>query len=215
MIGVKQGESTHDGLRVLGTEVFMQKFPGLIVFMMLFFSACVSVAELPERVTIQGPLPPNVQSVIVRPTLMNPTAIKNVEGLVDAPAYFSRSLKNALESKQRGWQVRLADEQGVMPDGDIAVSTELINVDGGSAGLRFWIGFSAGAAESLVTVTILDKAGRALATAKISERTMCPVGACVESNADTVRRNLDSLAGEVAEFTTNPVEYEKTKGSGS
>jgi len=183
--------------------------------MMLFSAACVSVAQLREPVKVQGPLPQNVQSVIVRPTLMNPAAIKNVEGLADAPTHFSRSLKSALENKQRGWQVRLADEQGATPEGDIVVQTELINIDGGSAGLRFWIGFSAGAAESQVNVTILDKAGKELATAKISARTMCPVGACVESNAATVRRNMDSLAGEVADFTTNPAEYEKTKGSGS
>jgi Domain of unknown function (DUF4410) len=193
----------------------MQKLAGLIIFLMLFSAACISVAKLPERAKIQGPLPESVQSVVVRLTTMNPDAIKNVDGLTDAPTYFSRSLKTALEAKQPGRQVRLADEQGAMPDGDIAVATELINIDGGSAGLRFWIGFSAGAAESLVNVTILDKAGKELASAKISARTMCPVGACVESNADTVRRNLNSLASEVAEFTLNPGEYEKKKGSGS
>jgi hypothetical protein len=193
----------------------MQKLAGLIIFLMLFSAACISVAKLPERAKIQGPLPESVQSVVVRLTTMNPHAIKNVDGLSDAPTYFSRSLKTALEAKQPGRQVRLADEQGAMPDGDIAVATELINIDGGSAGLRFWIGFSAGAAESLVNVTILDKAGKELASAKISARTMCPVGACVESNADTVRRNLNSLASEVAEFTLNPGEYEKKKGSGS
>ena len=96
-----------------------------------------------------------------------------------------------------------------MPAGDIAVVTELINIDGGSSALRFWIGFSAGAAESLVNVTILDKAGKELASAKISTRTMCPVGACVESNVDTARRNLNSLASEAAEFILNPGEYEK------
>ena len=193
----------------------MQKLTGLIISLMLFSAACISVAKLPERAKIQGPLPESVQSVVVRLTTMNPDAIKNVDGLTDAPSYFSRSLKTALEAKQPGWQVRLADEQGAMPDGDISVATELISIDGGSSGLRFWIGFSAGAAESLVNVTILDKAGKELASAKISARTMCPVGACAESNVDTVRRNLNSLASEVAEFTLNPGEYEKKKGSGS
>jgi hypothetical protein len=38
---------------------------------------------------------------------------------------------------------------------------------------------------------------------------MCPIGACVESTEATVRRNLQSLAGEVADFIVNPAEYEK------
>ena len=54
-----------------------------------------------------------------------------------------------------------------------------------------------------------------MATAKITERTMCPIGACVESNDATVRRNLQELAVEVAEFIVDPAAYEKKKESGS
>ena len=151
----------------------------------------------------------------MQPTAMQAGTIKNVDGLTDAPQFFARSLKSALEIKQPGWQIGLADEQGAMPDADINIETEIVGVDGGSAGLRFWIGFSAGATESTVKVTILDKTGRELATAKISERTMCPIGACVESNEATVRRNLQSLAAEAADLIINPAEYEKKKGSGS
>jgi hypothetical protein len=192
----------------------MKRLAGLVSFLSLFGAACVSVAELPERAQIHAPLPQGIQSVVIRPTMMNPGTIKNVEGLTDAPQFFAQSLKTALELKQPAWQIRLADERGDVSRGDITVTTELINIDGGSAGLRFWIGFAAGAAESIVKVTILDKTERELATAKISERTMCPVGACVESNEATVRRNIQSLAGEVADFVINPAQYEKTKGSG-
>ena len=193
----------------------MQKLAGLLISLALFCAACISVAELPEPVKVQAPLPQGARSVVIRPTAMKPGAIKNVEGLTDAPQLFARSVKDALGLKQPGWQIRLADEQGTIPGADITINTELLNIDGGSAGLRFWIGFSAGAAESTVKVSILDKTGKELATAQISERTMCPIGACVESNEDTVRRNLKSLAEDVAEFIMNPAEYEKKKESES
>ena len=190
----------------------MQKLTSLIICLGLFATACVSVAELPERAQINAPLPQGIQSVVIRPTIMTPGAIKNAEGLTDAPQFFAQSLQNALALKQPGWQIRLADQQGIVSTGDLTIVTELVNIDGGSAGLRFWIGFSAGAAESVVQVTVLDKAAKELATAKISERTMCPVGACIESNQETVRRNLRSLAGEAAEFVNNPAQYDKNKG---
>jgi hypothetical protein len=53
-----------------------------------------------------------------------------------------------------------------------------------------------------------------LATAQIANRTICPVGACVESNEETVRRNLDSLAAETAAFIIDPAAYQKKKQSG-
>lgn len=190
----------------------MKKLPALMIFLSLFSAACVSVAELPERAQINAPLPQGIQTVTIRPTAITPGAIKNAENLADAPQFFAQALQTALELKQPGWQIRLADDRGDVMSGDLTVVTELINIDGGSAGLRFWIGFSAGAAESVVKVTVLDKSGKELATAKISERTMCPIGACVESNEATVRRNIQSLAGEVAEFVLNPAQYEKNKG---
>ena len=193
----------------------MQKLSGLLILIVLFSAACVSVAELPERARIQAPLPQQIQSVMIRPTTMSPGAIKNVDGLTDAPEFFARSLKSALEAKQPRWQVRIVGEPGDISASDITITTQLANIDGGSAGLRFWIGFSAGAAESVANTTIFDKTGKELAAVTISERTMCPVGACVESNEATVRRNLQNLASEVAEFIVNPAEYEKKKASGS
>lgn len=80
---------------------------------------------------------------------------------------------NLLEAKQPGWQVHMVDERSDTSGADIVITTHLVNIDGGSAGLRFWIGFSAGAAESAVN-TSLDKTGKELPTAKIFERTMCP-----------------------------------------
>ena len=193
----------------------MQKLSGLLILIVLFSAASVSVAELPERARIQAPLPQQIQSVMIRPTTMSPGAIKNVDGLTDAPEFFARSLKSALEAKQPRWQVRIVGEPGDISASDITITTQLANIDGGSAGLRFWIGFSAGAAESVANTTISDKTGKELAAVTISERTMCPVGACVESNEATVRRNLQNLASEVAEFIVNPAEYEKKKASGS
>jgi hypothetical protein len=128
---------------------------------------------------------------------------------------FARALKETVELKQPAWQVRLAETQAATGGADLTVATEIIDIDGGSAGLRFWIGFSAGAAQSTVAVSLLDKSGKELATAKITERTMCPIGACVESNDATVRRNLQELAVEAAEFIVDPAAYEKKKESGS
>lgn len=193
----------------------MQRLSGLFILIVLFSVGCVSIAELPERARIQAPLPRQIQLVLIRPTTMIPDAMKNVDGLTDAPEFFARSLKSALEAKQPSWQIRMVDEHSDSSGGDIAIATRLVNIDGGSAGLRFWIGFSAGAAESAVAATISDKTGKELAATTISERTMCPVGACVESNEATVRRNLQNLAKEVAEFIVNPAEYEKNRPSGS
>jgi uncharacterized protein DUF4410 len=92
----------------------------------------------------------------------------------------------------------------------IAVTTKLVKIDGGSSGLRFWIGLGgAGAATSTVRVSVLDKTGNELARATISESSECPAGACVESNEAAVQRNLSSLAGDVAEFILDPAKYVK------
>ena len=40
-------------------------------------------------------------------------------------------------------QIPLDPSTGQVVDGDIVVQTELTNINGGSAGLRFWIGCSA------------------------------------------------------------------------
>jgi len=141
--------------------------------------------------------------------------LKNVEGLADAHQLFARYLKDALAPKQPGWQVKVADEQGALADRDIIISTELLEIDGGSAALRFWIGLDTGATQSRVRVSILDKTGRDLLTTEISERTICPVGACTESNEAIADRNLQSLAGDVAEFILDPAGYQKKREAGS
>ena len=193
----------------------MRKLLVLLASLSLYCAACVSVAELPERAKITGPLPKSVQTLVIRQIAMKAGAIKNVDGLTDAPQLFARALKEAVELKQPAWQVRLAETQAATGGADLTVATEIIDIDGGSAGLRFWIGFSAGAAQSTVAVSLQDKSEKELATAKITERTMCPIGACVESNDATVRRNLQELAVEVAEFIVDPAAYEKKKESGS
>lgn len=191
----------------------MKKQTGVPIFIALFLAGCVSTAQLPEPISIQAPLPQDIRSVVIQAMPMRPGTIKNVENLPDAPQLFARDVKDALTLKQPSWQIKLAEEVDAMPDRDITITTELLEIDGGSAALRFWIGITTGAAQSTVAVSILDKPGKNLATAKISERTICPVGACVESNEDTVRRNFRDLAAEVAEFIMNPAEYAKKKGS--
>lgn len=182
----------------------------LVSLVMLTAAGCVSVSELPESPRLQGSMPQNIRVVAIRPTAMTAGTVKNADGLTDAPQFFREALKTALAAKQLGWQIELADQTGAS-FGDINIATELLTVDGGSAALRFWIGFSAGAAESIVRVTLQDKAGQELATARISERSMCPVGACIESTEATLRKNLQSLASEVADFVINPRDYEKNK----
>ena len=186
----------------------------LLTILALFCAGCVSTAELQEGARVQAPVPQDTQSVVIRPTVLSPDAIKNVEGLTDAPQLFARSLREALQKQRPTWESTLADGQSVVPERGIAITTELVNIDGGSAALRFWIGLNTGAAESTVKVTVLDKMGAELATARISNRTICPIGACAESNEATIRRNLEGLAEDTAAFIVDPAEYQKKKRSG-
>jgi hypothetical protein len=193
----------------------MKRLTGVLLSFALFCAGCVSVAGGPERVNLQAPLPQGTRSVVIQAMPVKPGTIKNVERLTDAPQLFARSMKDALALKQPEWQIQLAEEAGAIPDQALTITTELLEIDGGSAALRFWIGLGTGAIQSKVKVSILDNTGRDLATAEISERTLCPVGACVESTEAMVRRNLQSLAGDVVEFILDPAEYEKKKGSRS
>ncbi len=184
-----------------------------MISLVLFCGGCVSTGELFEPANIQGPLPQGTRSVVIRAMPMNSGTIKNAEklSLIDAPPLFARYLKDALALKQPGWQITLAGEEGAAPEPDLTIRTELLEIEGGSAALRFWIGLNAGATTSSVKVSILDATGKDLANAKISERTACPVGACTETNEATVQRNLRSLAGDAAEFIMDPVAYDKKK----
>lgn len=192
----------------------MRKLTFLLAVLGLFCAGCVSTAELQQGVRVHAPVPQDTQVVVLRPTVLKPGAAKNVEGLTDAPQVFAQSLRGALQKQRPGWECVLADPQSVVPERGIAVKTELLNVDGGSAALRFWIGLGTGAAESTVQVSVLDKMGGDLATAQIANRTICPVGACVESNEGTVRRNLEALAQETAAFIIDPAAYQKVKQAG-
>ena len=192
----------------------MQKHTSLLMGLLLVCAGCVSTAELQEGVRVQAPVPPDTHAVVIRPTMLRPDALKNVEGLTDAPQVFARSLRDALQKQRPAWASTLADAQSVLPERGIAVTTELLNIDGGSAALRFWIGLNTGAAESAVKVSVLDKMGAELATTQIANRTICPVGACVGSNEETLRTNLEGLAEETAAFIINPAAYQKRKQSG-
>jgi uncharacterized protein DUF4410 len=192
----------------------MRKRAGGLTVMALVCAGCVSTAELQQGVRLQAPVPRDTQVVVIRPTVLRPNALKNVEGLADAPQVFARSLRDALQRQRPAWASTLADAQSMVPERGIAVKTELLNIDGGSAALRFWIGLNTGATESTVQVSVLDTTGGELVTAQIANRTICPVGACVESNEDTVRRSLEGLAEETAAFIIDPAAYQKKKQSG-
>jgi hypothetical protein len=137
--------------------------------------------------------------------------LKNVGGLSDPGQFLGRYFKDALALKQPDWKVRILDGPPAATKSDIVISAEILGINGGNAGLRFWIGFSAGAAESTVLVSVSDKSGKELAQATIMERTMCPIGACVDSNDDIIQRTLLELAKEMAAFVANPAEYKKEK----
>jgi hypothetical protein len=181
------------------------------ILAVLICGGCVSTAELPERTEIQAPLPQGTQSAAIRALPMKPGTVKNVEGAIDAPHMLAGYVKEALALKRPGWQIRLADPGGAPISEDISITLELVQIEGGSAALRFWIGLNTGATQSIVNVSTADKTGKALASTKISESTVCPVGACVESNDEMVRRNLQSLAAEIAEFVLDPAQYEKDR----
>jgi hypothetical protein len=205
---------TQDPIDVL-PGASRKKTPVVLISLALLCAGCVSTGELPEHANIQGPLPQGVEAAVIRAMPMSPGTIKNVEklSLTDAPPLFAGYVKDALALKQPGWQVRVADAEGAMPDQHLTISTELLEIDGGSAALRFWIGLNTGATLSRVKVSILDMAGKDVASAKISERTACPVGACTDSTEAMVQRNLKNLAEDVAEFAVDPAGYDKKKGS--
>lgn len=173
-----------------------------------WITACATIAETPEPINIRRSLPQNIRSVRVSVIPVNPAAAKNVEGMADADAILASGLREAFATTQPDWSIILASPNAVT-ESDLSVFAELTQIDGGSAGLRFWIGFNAGEARSTAKVTVRDKTGEEVASTAIMQRTMCPIGACVESNEAIVRRNLESLAKEIAQFVTNPAQYQQ------
>lgn len=188
---------------------------GVLLSTVLLLAGCTSVEETAESVRVQAPLPKDARSAVIRAQPMKEGALKNVKGLHDAPQFFARVLKSELIPRHPGWQIALAGEKGAVSNPDVTVNTELLEVDGGSAALRFLIGLGAGAVVSRVKVSVVDRTGRELAASEISERTSCPLGACAEDNEPLVRQNLKALAHGAAQFIADPAEYEKRKGAAS
>jgi hypothetical protein len=188
---------------------------GAFVLAVLCGAGCVSTSAEPERVSVLAPAPPDVRSVVIQALPMKAGSMKNVEGVTNAPQLFAQRLKEALKVRQPSWQIDVTDSTGSAPAGDLVIVTELLEVDGGSAGSRFWIGFGAGKARSSATVSIRDREGKDLATASISEITTCPIGGCTESNEVMVQTNLKDLGEEAAAFVANPVEFRQRAKSES
>jgi hypothetical protein len=177
----------------------------------LVCAGCVSGTESPGRANVQAALPPGIRVVVVQVVPVKAGAIKNAGELKDAPQLFAGYLRDALAKKRPDWQVRLTDD----PQRDMTVAAELAEVDGGDANLRFLIGFTAGAARSAARVSLVDRTGGSLAAAEISQVTACPVGLCTDPNEAMVRRNLQALAEEAAEFIADPAGYAKKQAAGS
>lgn len=175
----------------------------------LLVASCVSVADVPKPVSITAPVPGNVRSLSIAVAPLKPDVMKNSGSLTDPGPVLAGYIRDAVKVKQPAWEVVIL--QGTLPtvDTDLFASTELVSVDGGSAGLRFLIGFSAGATESTAAVALFARGAKPLAQVTINERTMCPLGSCVNSNEDNIERNLKSLASEIAAFITDPAGYRK------
>ena len=189
----------------------MKKTIGLLFIAALATAGCTTTEETAGRMSIQAQVPPETRSAVIRPMPMQPGTLQNVKGLHDAPQIFAGHLKDALSPGHPAWRITVADEKAPAPEADITISTALMLVDGGSAAMRFWLGFGAGAITSVVKVSISDKSGRALAASEITQRTSCPLGACGEENEVLVRENLKLLAASAAEFVSNPAEYERKR----
>ena len=182
-------------------------------FLMLFFAAgCVSHST-PRNVVVSGPLPQDIRRVDVHILPISSSAIKNIDGAKDLHKTLAGLLKTALASKQPNWESDVLDSLADSPQADLLVVTEVLQLDGGSAGLRFFIGFSAGAAESSARIQIKDKANREIAAGNISTSRMCPIGACIISNETMTEEVLRDLAAEIAEFVVSPSDYQKRRGA--
>ncbi len=189
----------------------MRLLEKLAVTLALLCAGCVSTAELSERSSAQAPLPPDTRSATIRALPMQPGASKNVEGVADAPRLLADYVKDALVAKHPDWRVNVADGASAAGGSDVAITLEVLDIEGGNAALRFWIGLGTGATQSVAKVSTADKAGKTLASGKISEQTSCPIGACTETNDEMVRRNLQQLAAEIVAFVLNPAQYEKDR----
>lgn len=178
-----------------------------VILTVLSCAACVSTSVEPERVNVLAPIPQDVRSAVIQALPMKSGSMKNVEGFANANALFAQNVKAALKLKQPAWQIELADPPDTGVGGDLVIVTEILEIDGGSASSRFWIGFGAGKARSTAKVSIRDRDGKELATATVSEATSCPLGACTDSNEAMIDANLKDLGNEAAAFVANPVEF--------
>ena len=169
-------------------------------------AACTSTSGAPERVDVAAAMPPAIQSVSIQAMPMKAGSTKNIKGLDDAPERLAREVMTALKVKQPGWQIALAEPTGGERT-DLAVVTEILEMDGGSASSRFWIGFGSGKAKSKAQVSIRDRDGKELASTILSQATSCPTGACTDSNEAMVLANLKDLGAEAAAFISNPGQF--------
>jgi hypothetical protein len=195
----------------IGMGTLMFNCRRLFIGLFVLVNSCVSVADLPKPVNISGSIPEDTRSLAIRVAPSKPEVLNNAGGLVDAAPFLARYIRDAVALKRPDWQVKILEPGSPTAESDLIASIEVASIDGGSAGLRFWIGFSAGATESTVAISLLGKGAKELAQATITERTMCPIGACIDSNENSIQRNLKSLAGEIASFITDPAAYKNEK----
>ncbi len=178
---------------------------------LLLFGGCVGYTELPEPVKILRGIPADARSIAIHVLPATPGSVRNLETSADLSITLARSIREALARRKPDWRIEIREGQTPPVKTDLALRSEFLEVDGGSTGMRFWIGFNAGATQSIVQVSILDGAGQELAASRISHSTMCPTGLCTDSNEKMLQRNFEGLADEIAQFVIDPTEYAKRK----
>lgn len=185
--------------------------PLLSAVLILALAGCVSVTEAPPSITVDGLLPPDVNAAVIVAAAPGSGAIRNSGTLGDVPRLFALSVRDALAKKRPDWRLRIDDGGRDTTGRELTITTQILDIDGGSAGLRFWIGFGAGAAEARARITLLDRAGNIIATAEIAESAICPLGVCGDSNEEMIQAGLQRLAAAAADFVVDPAGYRSRK----
>lgn len=182
----------------------------VVWFTLILTSACTSVQEAPMSVNVEAELPADIQSAIIRALPIEPGLIKNIDSNMDeAPEFFARELRIGLSSRYPNWSISVEGAENASSNPDVTITTKILEIDGGSAAKRFWIGFGAGAIKSKVEVSITDSEDKPLATSVIAASTTCPMGVCEDKGMEDIWQNLLNLVDETMKFIQDPGEYEK------
>lgn len=88
---------------------------------------------------------------------------------------------------------------------DIVIESKIEQINGGSAGARFWVGFGAG--RSVTTIfTRVSKGGQIIAERRFSETTTMPTMG-VWDNDSAILQDAPIVAKKIATFIRDPLAY--------